>query len=239
MRFLDSQNPDLRLVVAGYSLRSEHLQSIVGKHHLVTVSGRKYTLERCQITSTGNKDALLLVAVDLTLAALNRVGDMEGNVIVFLPGWHEMCQVQKAFKKVHSTLKILMLHSDVIGNESEDLIDVPKDDGRVVALSTVIGARSITIPFPPRSWWCTVRCSGCGQRLCDEDDGHPGLHLCSPCRFPDEAKQIHMENQKRSHYCSGGTSRANSNSLESLRDSEVSSGAVPLAHRQRQQSHRP
>ena len=82
----------------------------------------------------------------------------------------------------------------VTGNESEDGIDVPNDDGHVVVLSTVIGARSITTPFAPRSSWCTVKCSGCGQRLCDEDDGHPGLHLCSPCRFPDEAKQIHMDN---------------------------------------------
>ena len=72
LRFRVSRHPELRLVVAGYSLRSEHLQAIVGNHHLVTVSGRKYTLERCQIVSSGDKEALLQLAVDLTTVALNR-----------------------------------------------------------------------------------------------------------------------------------------------------------------------
>ena len=42
-------------------------------------------------------------------------------------------------------LNIMMLHSDVIGNENEDVIETPEDDGRLVVLSTVIGARSITV----------------------------------------------------------------------------------------------
>ena len=39
-----------------------------------------------------------------------------------------------------------MLHSDVIGNEDEDLIETPEDDDRLVVLSTIIGARSVTLP---------------------------------------------------------------------------------------------
>ena len=40
-----------------------------------------------------------------------------------------------------------MLHSDVIGTEDEDPIAKPEDENaRVVVLSTIIGARSVTIP---------------------------------------------------------------------------------------------
>ena len=84
LRFLVTQKAELRLVVAGYSLRSEQLQSILGGHELLTVTGRKYTLERCQISVSGDNNALLAQVVHLTLAALNRTGDQEGNVIVFL-----------------------------------------------------------------------------------------------------------------------------------------------------------
>ena len=83
--------------------------------------------------------------VSQILAALNRHGDQEGNVIVFLPGWQEMCQMQKALKKQVSVDK-MMLHMDVIGNNDEDIIETPEDDDRVVVLSTIIGTRSVTLP---------------------------------------------------------------------------------------------
>ena len=83
--------------------------------------------------------------VSQILAAVNRHGDQEGNVIVFLPGWQEMCQVQKALKKQVFVDK-MMLHLDVIGNEDEDVIETPEDDDWVVVFSTIIGARSVTFP---------------------------------------------------------------------------------------------
>ena len=64
---------------------------------------------------------------------------------------------------------------DVTDNESEDGIDVPNDDGRVVALSTVIGARSITTPFALRSSWCSVKCSGCGSDYATKTMGTLGF----------------------------------------------------------------
>ena len=45
----------MKLVVAGYALESQYLQSILGDHHLLTVTGWKYTLERCQIDSSGDE----------------------------------------------------------------------------------------------------------------------------------------------------------------------------------------
>ena len=99
LRYMVTQDAELRLVVAGYSLRSEQLQSLIGDHKLITVTGRRYSLEQCRISLPGDSSALLTLAVHLTLAALNRTDDQEGNVIVFLPGMREMLQVQKALKK--------------------------------------------------------------------------------------------------------------------------------------------
>ena len=41
LRHLVTQDSELRLVVAGYSLRSEQLQSLLGDHKLFTVTGRR------------------------------------------------------------------------------------------------------------------------------------------------------------------------------------------------------
>ena len=137
--------PCMKLVVTGYALEPQHLQSILGDHDMVTVTGRKYTLEHCQIDSSGDKDSLLQIATQLTKASLNRSGDQAGNVMVFLPGWKEMCQVQQDLMKDNPGLHVLMLHSDAVGDVNEDRVDVAEVIGPTVAVSTVIGARSITL----------------------------------------------------------------------------------------------
>ena len=137
--------PWMKLVVAGYALDPQHLQSILGNHHMLTVTGRKYTLERCQIDSSGDGDSLLQIATQLTTAALKRSGDQAGNVMVFLPGWKEMCRVQQDLMEANPGLHVLMLHSDAVGDVNEDKVAVSEVVGQMVALSSVIGARSITL----------------------------------------------------------------------------------------------
>ena len=78
-------------------------------------------------------------------AALKRSGDQAGNVIVFLPGWKEMCRVQQYLVKDNPGLHVVMLHSDAVGDVNEDGVAVSEVVGQTVALSTVIGARSITL----------------------------------------------------------------------------------------------
>ena len=147
LRFVcgSTEAPWLKLVVAGYALESEYLHSILGDHHLLTVTGRKYTLERCQIVSAVAGDSLLRIATQLTTAALNRSGDQAGNVMVFLPGWKEICTVQHDLMEAHPGLYVLLLHSEVVGDVNEDKQTVSAVDGPMVVLSTVIGARSITL----------------------------------------------------------------------------------------------
>ena len=57
-----------------------------------------------------------------------------------------MLSVQVLLKKALPMLRVWLIHSDVVGNEDEDEIALPDADGqRVVALATIVGARTITL----------------------------------------------------------------------------------------------
>ena len=99
-----------------------------------------------EIESSGVGDSLLQNATQLTTAALKRSGDQAGNVMVFLPGWKEMCQVQQDLMEANPGLYVLMLHSDVVGDVNEDKVVVSQEVGQMVVLSSVIGARPVTLP---------------------------------------------------------------------------------------------
>ena len=133
----------MKMMVAGYSLNSQELQSILGEHHLLSVTGRQHTLERCQITSSGDIESVLGIATRLTTAALRRGSDYTGNVMVFLPGWREMLIVQKDLLQNFPNLIVLLLHSEMIGDDNQEQVVLSDETGPMVVLSTVIGARSV------------------------------------------------------------------------------------------------
>ena len=56
-----------------------------------------------------------------------------------------MCRVQQYLVKDNPGLHEVMLHSDAVGDVNEDGVAVSEVVGQTVALSTVIGARSITL----------------------------------------------------------------------------------------------
>ncbi len=135
----------LRVLVAGYAIQATYVRQIFGDHRFVVVTGRKHTMERCVVSPTTDQENILQIAAELALAAIARRGTREGDVLVFLPGLHEMLIVQGILKSKDASLKVYLLHSDAIGNEDETIQDVPEIlDSRVVALSTIIGARTIT-----------------------------------------------------------------------------------------------
>ena len=72
-------------------------------------------------------------------AALKRFGDQAGKVIVFLPGWKEMCRVQQELMKDNPGLHVLMLHSDAVGDVNEDGVAVSEVVGQTVFSSHVNG----------------------------------------------------------------------------------------------------
>jgi hypothetical protein len=135
----------IRLVVAGYAIQGKYVRDILGDHLYVVVNGRKHTMERCVVSPEMEHVDILRVAADLALVAIARNDDRKGDVIVFLPGLHEMLRVQVMLRKALPSLTVWLLHSDTLGNEDETDIDLPDlDNERVVALSTIIGARTIT-----------------------------------------------------------------------------------------------
>ncbi len=102
-------------------------------------------MERCVVAPTNATIDILAVAASLAFNAIVRKGDQKGDVIVFLPGLQDMLDVQSILKQRLPTLTIWLLHSDLVGNEDETKIDLKDTENKgVVALSTIIGARSIT-----------------------------------------------------------------------------------------------
>ena len=58
-----------------------------------------------------------------------------------------MLAVQKLVKEAEPTLHVVLLHSDVIGNEDEEDVYIRDAAGRrTLVLSTVTGAWTITLP---------------------------------------------------------------------------------------------
>ncbi len=72
-------------------------------------------------------------------AALKRSGDQAGKVIVFLPGWKEMCRVQQDLMKDNPGLQVFVLRSDAVGDVNEDGVAVSEVVGPTVFSTPVNG----------------------------------------------------------------------------------------------------
>ena len=136
---------DARIVAAAYAVDSEYAQAILGEHCFIEVSGRYHTMERCVVAPKDGKD-ILEMAGQLALAALARTDERQGDAMIFLPGMQEILTVQSYLKQRMPELRVWKLHSDVIDDTDEampEMLDVAGN--RKVVLSTVIGARTVTL----------------------------------------------------------------------------------------------
>ena len=142
-----------RLVAISASLRPEHVRCVFGDDSaFLSITARLFTLQRC-IVAPRDSQKLLEVAVALAGAALQRQGqNQRGNVIIFLPGIAEMLTVQKLLyeagaKNQNVACQVPLLHSDHIGCDEESELAALDDGGGlpIVALSTLIAARSVTL----------------------------------------------------------------------------------------------
>ncbi len=66
-----------------------------------------------------NGGDILKLAADLADAAFKRGGAQRGDVIIFLPGMHEIIKVQTLLKELNSSICICVLHSDTIDDPYE------------------------------------------------------------------------------------------------------------------------
>ena len=139
---------DFRLVLMSAALEWIELENVFGgKAGLLSVTGRKHTMERC-VVSPMNKDGLLDVAASLALNAVCRGGKRRADCMVFLPGIQEIISVQKKVLEAKiPDLRIVLLHSDCLDDEDEEELDDSYDVScKQIVLATTIAARSVTLP---------------------------------------------------------------------------------------------
>ena len=77
---------ETRLVVAGFSVRSDYFQNLLDEHTYITVAGRLHTMERSVVAPTRKDSDLLQLVSELTLVALNRRDVRFDDVSIFLSG---------------------------------------------------------------------------------------------------------------------------------------------------------
>ena len=60
---------------------------------------------------------------------------------------------------------------NIIGDEDEDVLETPEDDDRVGVFSTIIGTRSVTLPFqktPPQKTTAQTLVAGTEQQWAEQ-----------------------------------------------------------------------
>jgi ATP-dependent helicase HrpB len=136
--------PDLRLMVMSATIDAESTAELLGNAQVILCPGRQYNVDLRYVKSVPDRRFEIIVAD--TIRQAHR--EEQGDILVFLPGRAEIHRVAERLREVSlgdSTL-ILMLHSEVRGEE-QDLILSPKlHDSRRIILATNIAETSLTIP---------------------------------------------------------------------------------------------
>ena len=91
---------------------------------------------------------LIQTCAELALAALRR---SDGHVIVFLPGYHDLVQVQILFYKRASQEQVAeiscpMLHSEMFGPAEDDQRNRCDVRNGIMMLASAVAARAVTFP---------------------------------------------------------------------------------------------
>ena len=109
------------------------------------IPGRLHNMHRAIVAPRDSKSDVLALAAHLAARALGRTGVRHGAVIVFLPGMAEIRRVESLLRLSNRSIRISILHSDVIGTEEEEDVALGAERGSGHAiLSSVVGARSVT-----------------------------------------------------------------------------------------------
>ncbi|KAJ0062697.1 hypothetical protein NL108_004311, partial [Boleophthalmus pectinirostris] len=97
-----------------------------------------------------------------------------GSVLVFLPGFYEICYMQEALSKfVHKRLQVYPLHSTVTLEEQNGVFLSPVPGYRKVILSTNIAESSVTVPDVKYVIdFCLAR-----HLVCDPETNYQSLQL--------------------------------------------------------------
>ena len=136
-----------RLVVTAASLQEAFMRAIIGREaDFLSLLHRRFALHRC-VAAPRDTSQTLEICVDLVRAAVQR---QDGNILVFLPGFEEIHIVRQRLKKMQRSadppVELLSLHSDLLGEQEDEQDHSYLGNGTLVALSSVIAARGVTLP---------------------------------------------------------------------------------------------
>ena len=138
-RLQRTRRPDLRLVVMSATLDAAAIAGYLGGAQILRSEGRQYPLE---IEYTPHSPAPLEIQVT---SALDRLGGLEGHVLVFLPGAFEIRRTQTACAALaqRKGWRVLPLFGDQ-SPEEQDRAVAPSPQPKII-LSTNVAESSITI----------------------------------------------------------------------------------------------
>ena len=143
----DSSDWRQRLVLASAKIDPTRVRDFFGVQELgfINVSARQYTLSRYVVAPMDTGD-LLKVCAELALAAL-RLGN--GNVIVFLPGYREIVEVEKLVDESRDESEDYLcekLHSELMGVDEEEQGYLQEVENGLLLLASSVAARAVTLP---------------------------------------------------------------------------------------------
>src|SRR5277367_6166241 len=126
---------DVRVIVMSATLDTAPIAKFLGNCKVVRSEGKLFDLN---IEYTPHSAAAL---EDQVASAVNRLGRLDGDVLVFLPGAAEIRRSARALER--SNLLVVPLHGDLSPEEQDRA--VARSDRRKVILSTNVAESSITI----------------------------------------------------------------------------------------------
>jgi ATP-dependent helicase HrpB len=133
--------PELKLIVMSATLAAAPVAAYLQDAPIVTSEGRSFPVELAYLDSPDNRSL-----VDTTASAVRReVEQVDGDILVFLPGVGEIRRVAGALEEwaLRNDIALLSLYGDLPPNQQDEvLLPGPR---RKVILSTNVAETSLTI----------------------------------------------------------------------------------------------
>ena len=131
--------PDLRLVLMSATLDGERLASFLDAER-VSSAGRAYPVETSHFLPLRNEDSL----TQARRAIQHALQAHEGDILVFLPGFREISQLQQALGNINA--ETILLYGDMPMEMQNAALAADPHGRRRVILATNIAESSVTLP---------------------------------------------------------------------------------------------
>ncbi|WP_347989988.1 ATP-dependent RNA helicase HrpA [Methylomonas sp. AM2-LC] len=150
LKWLLPKRPDLKLIITSATIDPERFSNHFNQAPIVNVSGRTFPVDiRYRPIELIEEDDE--TAADLQQAILDAVDelhrDIQGDILIFLSGEHEIRETTEALRKHHHSnrYEILPLYSKLSVSE-QDRVFKPQGNKPRIVLATNVAETSLTVP---------------------------------------------------------------------------------------------